>query len=140
MGQKTNSKIFRLGINNNEWNSKYFEKNQEEFSQYNYQNIQIQEYLKHFLKRNNLILHDLKCYINNNKLYIYISYYNAKKSVLYITKGSNIKFQRKQKQLARNTHSVNKILKISQFLKKEQKNSKKNFNIKNEAFKNIKEI
>ena len=41
MGQKVNPIIFRLGILKNEWRSKYFEKNLEEFSLYSFQNIQI---------------------------------------------------------------------------------------------------
>ena len=59
MAQTTNAIVFRLGIKNNEWNSRYFEKSKEEFTLYNYQNIQIQNYLKQYLNKYGLILGNL---------------------------------------------------------------------------------
>ena len=60
MGQKTNSNLLRLNIKTNEWNSKYFEKNKEEFTLYNYQSIQIQTYLKEMLEKVGIMLHKCK--------------------------------------------------------------------------------
>ena len=57
MGQKVNPKIFRLGIRNTQWNSRFFEKKQEEFTLYNYQTIKIQSYIRHFLYLKGIIAH-----------------------------------------------------------------------------------
>ena len=35
MGQKTNASIFRLGLKNSEWNTKYIEKNHEQYTKHN---------------------------------------------------------------------------------------------------------
>ena len=56
MGQKVNPKIFRLGIKKTQWDSRYFEKKKEEFTLYNYQNIEIESYIKQFFYLKGLIL------------------------------------------------------------------------------------
>ena len=129
MGQKTNANIFRLGIKNNEWNSRYFEKNKEEFSLYNYQNIQIQNYLTHFLKQHNLILHDCKFYFNGNNLYLYISYYSTKRKENF--KISNIKLKNKQQQNNfKNNKKIIKKVKLSNFSVNKNMRTKQNFELK----------
>lgn len=82
MGRTTNSNIFRLGIKKTEWDSKYFEKNKEEFTLYNYQNLHIRYYLEQFFNSQGLIIKSLNIYFNNNHLHIFISYFNVKKSFL----------------------------------------------------------
>ena len=79
MGQKVNPIIFRLGILKNEWRSKYFEKNLEEFSLYSFQNIKIKRYLDQFLNESGLILHDYKMYFNETSLHLYVSYFVTSK-------------------------------------------------------------
>lgn len=99
MGQKINATLFRLGIKNNQWKSKYFEKNIEEFSLYNYQNLEIKKYLKQFLDRNGLMFHDYKLYYTSNTLHLFISYYLTIKSVFFINKihtNQKIKLRRKK--------------------------------------------
>jgi len=86
MGQKTNSNIFRLGLKNNNWKSKYFEKSSEEFSLYSFQDFEIQKYLKQFLKLNGLILHNYKLQYSETTIHIFISYYITFKSLTLINK------------------------------------------------------
>lgn len=130
MGQKTNANIFRLGIKNNEWNSRYFEKNKEEFSLYNYQNIQIQNYITHFLNQYNLILHDCKFYLNGNNLYLYVSYYNNKKKENF--KINNIKLKNKQQQenFLNNKKSIKKIKLSNFYINDNKQTTRNNFKLK----------
>ena len=86
MGQKINPKIFRLGIKKTQWNSRYFEKKKEETTFYNYQNIQIQSYLKQFLFLNGLMLQKIKLHFNDTNLYIHVSYFSTKKAFFLISK------------------------------------------------------
>lgn len=86
MGQKTNATIFRLGIKNNEWKSKYFEKNTEESSLYSYQNLEIKKYLEQFLNKNGLLFHDYKLYYTPNTLHLFVSYYLTIKSISLVSK------------------------------------------------------
>ena len=108
MGQKVNPIIFRLGILKNEWRSKYFEKNLEEFSLYSFQNIQIKRYLDQFLNESGLILHDYKMYFNETSLHLYVSYFVTSKILLNISKVKRKKFE---------TKTVCNSSKISIFLK-----------------------
>jgi len=79
MGQKINPIIYRLGIENRDWGSKYFEKNKEEHTLYNYQNLQIQKYLKEYFGKKGLDIHDINLYYNQKTINIYISYFYTKK-------------------------------------------------------------
>lgn len=125
MGQKTNSNIFRLGIKQKEWDSKYFEQNKEEFTLYNYQNIQIQTYLKNFLNKNGLFLQKCKLHFNKNNLYIFISYFSTKKSNIIINKekpNQFIKFKNKARKKQKNSIKLQRNLKLSYFLKNQKQN------------------
>lgn len=101
MGQKTNSNILRVGLHRNSWNSNYFEKNIEEHTIYNYQNVRIREYLSEFFKKNGFNVHHLKAHFNQKKLHIFVSYYLNKKSFISTTKSAGFKrvlrFKAKQK-------------------------------------------
>lgn len=89
MGQKVNPIIFRLGVNNKEWNSKYFESNNEEHTLYNYQNIEIQNYLRIFLKKHGIDVHNIKLGYSQKNLYVYISYFYTKKSLSILKNESD---------------------------------------------------
>ena len=102
MAQTTNAIVFRLGIKNNEWNSRYFEKSKEEFTLYNYQNIQIQNYLKQYLNKYGLILHRTRFSLNHTNLHIFVSYITTKKSIFLLKKSKkkgflDVKFRRRRK-------------------------------------------
>lgn len=121
MGQKTNPNIFRLGVNKNEWNSKYYEKNKEESTLYTYQNIQIQSYLKQFLKNNGLIFHNCNLHFNGTNLYVFVSYYKTKKSLFLIDKSTptqNIKLNSVKRGVSNKNYKKideTNILKTNQF-------------------------
>lgn len=98
MGQKTNSNLLRLGVNNNEWKSKYYSKTSEESSLLILYDLQIKAYIKQFLIDHGLIFHDYKLYLNDNTINLYISYYNGIKSVFLINKNianNNLKLKKK---------------------------------------------
>lgn len=123
MGQKTNPIIFRLGGKYNEWYSKYFERNKEEFTRYNYQNIEIQRYLKEFLNKKGLFIQKCKLHYNDNNLYIFVSYFSTKKSNLLLNEGTfnqtiklNNRRDKKQRSFKRSLIS----LKLNYFLKDEK--------------------
>jgi ribosomal protein S3 len=147
MGQKTNSNIFRLGLKNNNWNSKYFGKNKEESSLYTYQNVQIQSYLKQFFNKNGLVLQNTKLHFNGTNLFIFISYYTTKKSFFLINKSTPnqfIKFKSKTRKTSKSPGIDNDNLKLSNFLNynKQTNNDRKRFDrdfkIKNKRLKIMK--
>nr|YP_009495522.1 ribosomal protein S3 [Psammoneis japonica]AWQ64252.1 ribosomal protein S3 [Psammoneis japonica] len=105
MGQKTNANIFRLGIKNNDWKSKYFEKSYEESSLYSYQELEVRKYLKQFLKLNGLIFHSYKLQYSETTLHLFISYYVTFQSFFLINKinsNQNIISIKRDKRKTRN--------------------------------------
>lgn len=120
MGQKTNSNIFRLGAGSNEWDAKYFEKSKEESTLYAHQNLQIQSYLKQFLKKSGLTLQNCRLHFNGTNLYVYISYYNTMKSFFLINKSMpnrGIKFNNQSRKVIRRNDTTKNVLKMSSFSK-----------------------
>jgi small subunit ribosomal protein S3 len=89
MGQKVNANVFRLGYNNNDWNSKYLEQNYDELSLYVYQDIEIKNYINKFFKQHKLFLHYCKIQRSEIGLNIFISYYISLKS-LYLINNINL--------------------------------------------------
>ena len=75
MGQKSNSNILRLGINNIFWSSKYIEKISEESSLFIYQDLEIRSFINRFFDLNGLLID--KCFINRygSQIVICISYF-----------------------------------------------------------------
>ena len=100
MGQKTNPNIFRLGKTKN-WNLRYFEKKLSEASIYSFKSIEIKKFIYKFFKDNKFIIHNCKInYIDENSIYIYLSYYltfDSKHDINLLNKKHNIKFIRKKK-------------------------------------------
>lgn len=128
MGQKTNSISFRLGNKHNGWNSKYFEQNKEEFTRYNYQNIEIQKYLKEILNKKGLLLQRCKLHFNKNNLFIFVSYFSTKKSSLLISKekpNQFIKFNNKKNRKQKNFRKNQTNLKLLHFLENQEQNFQK---------------
>lgn len=90
MGQKINPKIFRLGIQNTQWNFRYFEKKKEESTIFNYRNTEIMSYLKKIFFDNGLIMQEGKINMNDARLHFYASYYNVKQPTFFATKPSSL--------------------------------------------------
>jgi ribosomal protein S3 len=89
MGQKSNSNILRLGINDNYWSSKYLGKTSEESTFYVFQDLEIRKYIDRFFHLHGLLVD--KCFINRSEyaLSISISYFNLLHSLSEIEKVNN---------------------------------------------------
>ena len=81
MGQKANSKILRLAINNNDWESKYLDKTLEESSLFVYQDIEIRNYIDRFLNLHGLLLYKCHTIRTDSNLKIFISYFTLLESI-----------------------------------------------------------
>jgi len=79
MSQHSKSNIFRLGLKKKEWNSKYYEINNENRLLYLYQQIKIKEFLDSIFFNSDILLYNLK---------IQRSYNNCRISVTYFSKLS----------------------------------------------------
>ena len=90
MGQKTNQSIFRLGVYNNEWDYKYFEKNVEESSLILYKNFEILKYITNTFKKYNILVYNLKTEYNQTSIHISFSIFNLEPNS-YVIKQSTTK-------------------------------------------------
>lgn len=100
MGQKTNSTLLRLGLNNNGWKSKYTAKTSEESSLTVFKDQEIQTYLSQFLANAGLIFHDYKIHINYNTIFLYVSYLISLKSIIILnqtTSNQKIKLRKNRR-------------------------------------------
>ena len=95
MGQKTNANIFRLGLKNNKWNTKFFEKNTEELSLLSFQQLEIKKYLKQFFKLNGLIIHNFKLHFTESTVYLFVCYFTTFKSLFLIQNQNQLKSLKK---------------------------------------------
>lgn len=97
MGQKVNPNIFQLGINK-EWNAKFSEITNEEHTLYNYQNIEIKNFIKKFFKDFGSDVHLIKLGYTQKYLYVFISYYFTDKFINICQKKrvNNKKIKRKK--------------------------------------------
>ena len=87
MGQKTDARIFRLGVTKKNWESKYIEKNNEESSLYLYKTLEIQKYLNRFFGLYKIKIHTCKIFYSENALQIFISFYLTTKTLYVINKN-----------------------------------------------------
>lgn len=94
MGQKTDARIFRLGVTRKNWESKYIEKNNEESSLYLYKTLEIQKYLNRFFGLYKIKIHNCKIFYSENVLQIFISFYLTAKT-LYIINRNLTKYSKK---------------------------------------------
>lgn len=105
MGQKVNQSIFRLGLNNSEWNYKFIGKNSEESSLLLYKNIKIIEYINRVLKSYNILLHSCK-----------IEYTETSANIMICIFDLNTKIEKNNSLLSKKNLSyyvVTKILPVS---------------------------
>ena len=75
MGQKTDARIFRQGVNKKNWEFKYIEKNKEESSLFLFKTLEIQRYLNRFFKLYKMKSHNCKILYSENVLQIFLSFY-----------------------------------------------------------------
>lgn len=96
MGQKTNARIIRLGINKKNWELKYIDKNNEESSLFLYQTLEIQKYLNRFFILCKIKISNCKIFYSHCSLQIFLSFYTTKETIpairkIYIKKIRNRK-------------------------------------------------
>jgi hypothetical protein len=86
MGQKTDARIFRLGVIGKNWESKYIEKNNEESALYLYKTLEIQKYLNRFFSLYKIKIHNCKIFYSENALEIFVSFYLTTKTLNIVNK------------------------------------------------------
>lgn len=119
MGQKTDARIFRLGVAKKNWESKYIEKNNEESSLYLYKTLEIQKYLNRFFGLYKIKIHNCKLFYSENSLQIFISFYLTTKTLYAINKHLT-KYSKKYSTYFKRLQAR---LKINKKNKKKKKNS-----------------
>jgi len=87
MGQKTDARIFRQGINKKNWELKHIEKNLEESSFYLYKTLEIQKYLNRFFGLYKIKIHNCKIFYSESSLQVFISFYVTAKTITVIYKN-----------------------------------------------------
>lgn len=121
MGQKVNQSVFRLGLNNSEWNYKFIEKNPEESSLLLYKNVKIINYINNVFKAYNIILHSCKIEYTETSVNVIICFFDL-----------NVKIEKKNDITSKknlSSYIITKILPIS--LNLYIKNKKINIKLKN---------
>ena len=94
MGQKTDARIFRQGVNRRNWEFKYIEKNKEDSSLFLYKTLEIQKYLNRFFGLYKIKIHNCKIFFSNSSLQIFISFYVTARS-FYAIKKNITKYSKK---------------------------------------------
>lgn len=89
MGQKTDARIFRQGINKKNWELKHIAKSNEESSLYLYKTLEIQKYLNRFFGLYKIEVQNCKIFYSDSSLHIFVSFYFSTKTVYAITKKLN---------------------------------------------------
>jgi len=87
MGQKTDARIFRQGINKKNWELKHIEKTLEESSFYLYKTLEIQKYLNRFFGLYKMKIHTCKIFYSESSLQVFISFYVTAKTITVIHKN-----------------------------------------------------
>jgi hypothetical protein len=87
MGQKTDARIFRQGINRKNWELKHIEKNNEESSLFLYKTLEVQKYLDRFFKLYKIRIHNCKIFYSDTSLRIFISFYISTRTFHTLTKN-----------------------------------------------------
>ena len=121
MGQSTNSNIFRIGYKNNEWSSKYKEKNKEEKFIYVYQDLKVRKLIENFLKYFNILVCFIKLNRTNKFLNVYISFYITSKSFYFI---NNFDLNKDYFILEKISKRKIKFFKNKRFIKKKLNNNR----------------
>ena len=87
MGQKTDARIFRLGVSKKNWESKHVEKNNEESSLFLYKTLEIQKYLNRFFGLYKIKIHNCKIFYSDGSLQIFLSFYITTRTFYVISKN-----------------------------------------------------
>ena len=124
MGQKTDARIFRLGVTKKNWESKYIENNNEESSLYLYKTLEIQKYLNRFFGLYKIKIHTCKIFYSENALQVFLSFYLTTKT-LYVVSKNLTKYSKK---------SLAYFKRLQTHIKISKKNRKQKKNLSREEF------
>jgi len=94
MGQKTDARIFRQGINKKNWEIKNIEKTGEESSLFLYKTLEIQKYLNRFFGLYKIKIHNCKIFYSATSLQIFLSFYITTKT-FYILRKNITRYSKK---------------------------------------------
>lgn len=120
MGQKTDARIFRQGINKKNWELKYIEKTFEESSLYLYRTLEIQKYLNRFFGLYKIKIHNCKILYSESSLQVFISFYVTAKTISIIYKNLT-KYSKKLLTYTSRASSKHKSLKQRKMIKSQFK-------------------
>ena len=84
MGQKTDARIFRQGINKKNWELKHVEKTLEESSLYLYKTLEVQKDLNRFFGLYKIKIHSCKIFYSESSLQVSLSFYVTAKTIYLI--------------------------------------------------------
>jgi len=87
MGQKTDARIFRQGINKKNWDCRYIAKNNEESSLFLYRTLEVQKYLNRFFALYKVKTQNCKIFYSYGSLQVYVSLYATAKTIHAIRKN-----------------------------------------------------
>jgi ribosomal protein S3 len=97
MGQKKNSTIFSLSLNNSEWKSRYIEKNVEESSSLLHKNIEVLSYLTQIFKLHGLTLHSCAIEYTQKSINFFILFFEKKTETEFFYKKHKRKNLKKKR-------------------------------------------
>jgi len=87
MGQKTDARIFRQGINRKNWEFRHIAKNNEESSLFLYKTLEVQRYLNRFFGLYKMKIHNCKIFYSHDSLQVFVSFYITAKTIYVIRKN-----------------------------------------------------
>ena len=87
MGQKTDARIFRQGINRKKWEFRHIAKNNEESSLFLYKTLEVQRYLNRFFGLYKMKIHNCKIFYSHDSLQVFVSFYITAKTIYVIRKN-----------------------------------------------------
>jgi len=121
MGQKTDARIFRQGIDKKNWELKHIEKNNEESSLYLYKTLEIQKYVTRFFGLYKIKIHNCKIFYSDGSIQLFVSFYITIKTVYLINKS----LTKYSKKLSTRTRRAFKNLCLLRIVKKNSWSLKK---------------
>lgn len=94
MGQKTDARIFRQGVNKKNWDFRHIAKNNEESSLFLYKTLEVQRYLNRFFGLYKMKIQNCKIFYSHDYLQVFVSFYLTTKTI-YIMRKSLTKYSKK---------------------------------------------
>lgn len=87
MGQKTDARIFRQGVNKKNWECRHIAKDNEESSFFLYRTLEVQRYLNRFFGLYKMKVQNCKIFYSQYSLQVFVSFYSTTKTISVIRKS-----------------------------------------------------